>query len=250
MTKIKFLFLVLFLLSFKDSFAQETKYKAKPEVLYGFYMGNRPLPLTMTSPMGKVDIARLKRKDRKEFRDFGDWLLGLNCYLRHPNCPIGGFFTVGYQYRNFKMQYPGESEYKVHKMHIVTPAVGLFCRIGKKESIVKLHLEAAIAYNYNWKYKGSYENNLNVVNNGFSGVYGIGVAVTPSAKQTYTRGYTSRDADGAVGMLLVLGYRHDYFNCFNNNFTFDGVTPYKGFKNFFGYPTISLSVGIMSKRYR
>lgn len=247
MKNFNFLFLALFLLFFNNLTAQTTNYesapKAKTEVLFGVKAGwihnCWALPLTMESPMGKVDIER--RKLRK--KQFGDYLVGLKCYVRHPQHHFGGFFFLEYRNRGFNMKYPGEEEYKTHVTHIISPAAGVQCRIGKLKSRHRLLLETGIAYNINCKYKGSYENNLKVVKNGFSGIYGIGHEHFYSGNRN-EQGFHTQGTHNTWCILYVIEYRQDYFNFFNHKFTTDGIQPYKGFKNFFGY----LSFTVIARR--
>ncbi|MDR2564209.1 MAG: hypothetical protein LBC98_09775, partial [Prevotellaceae bacterium] len=193
MNKFKFLFLALFILAYWKLSAQSygEAPKSKTQFLWGVHFGWMPinhwaLPLKMNGPDGPVEIKRRKPKIFP-LSDFprSDFYISLKGIVRNPQSRIGGFFFLDYRNRGFEMKYPGEEEFKTHITQSISPAAGLRLSIGNMVKPFKLVLEAGAAYNYNFKYKGSYDNDLKAVNNGISGIYGVGFEFSSGRRNTY-----------------------------------------------------------------
>lgn len=259
MRKLMFLFLVPFILSSWNLSAQSFDYgeapKSKIQFILNPHLGWMPysywaLPLNMDGPDGKVEIRR--RKNSKKFfplKNFttSDFNLGVKGIIRHPQSRLGGFVFLDYRNRGFEMKYPGEEEFRTHIAQSVSPAAGLRLSIGRMTNKVKGVLEAGAAYNLNFKYKGSYDNDLKAVNNGFSGIYGIGIEFASGRfedKDITSSGNISRSVQSTKDFYwtMTLQYRQDYYNFFNNDFTHGGVKPYQGFKSNFGYLGFSVAI--------
>jgi hypothetical protein len=259
MKKTVFFFLVtLLFVSTNNSPAQSFYYEEAPksqtQVIWGLHVGWMPLnhwalPLSMESPDGKVDIHR--RKHHLSPFATSDFYLGVKGIVRNPQSRLGGFYFIDYRNRGFDMKYPGDNDYKTHIAQSVSPAAGLRLSIGNMMNPLNWVLEAGVAYNYNFKYSGSYNNDLKVVNNGFSGIYGFGFEYSSGRRNTVNNNelYRSLDAmpqrntyvSNPFYCTMTLQYRQDYYDFFNNNFSTGGIQPYKGFHSNFGYIAITLT---------
>ena len=259
MKKVKFLVLALFVLNSWNLLAQSNYYgeapKVKNQIIWGVSFDWMPmniwaLPLSMDSPMGKVDIKhRGKNLFSLNNSSTSDLDLGVWSVIRNPQSHVSGFFFLDYRNKGFDMKYPGEEAYKTHVTQAISPAIGMRLTLGNLLNKLKGVLEGGVAYNYNFKYTGSYNNDLKVVNNGFSGIYGLGFEFSSGRQNTIADddnlwnnllGGTHVQSSKDFYWLVTLQYRQDYYNFFNNHYTVGGVQPYQGFKNNFGYLSISL----------
>jgi hypothetical protein len=259
MKKVFFLVVALFLLSSWNLSAQLDNYgvapKSKIQVIWGPHVGWMPgnhwaLPLSMNSPMGKVDI---KHRENRIFPlnniATSDIYFGIKGIIRNPQSRLGGFFFLDYRNKGFDMKYPGEDEFKTHISQAISPAAGLRLSLGNLANKFKWVLEAGAAYNYNFKYKGSFDNDLKVINNGISGIYGFGFEFSSGRRNDITSNdvifgtSTHHKVESSKNFYwsMTLQYRQDYYDFFNNNFSSGGIQPYQGFKNNFGYIAITLT---------
>jgi hypothetical protein len=256
MTKKKLLVLFAFTLVFvsiNDLSAQERR-KSNSFIFYphinmsGVTMWN--LPLKMSGPDGDIEVSHRKLnlkfwKDNYKF-DYGDFYAGMTMIYVNPLSVIGGFAFLDYKNKGFDMKYPGEEDYRRHYAQAIAPALGLRVRTGR---LTGFHwvVEAGAAYNYNFKYNGSYDNKLDVINNGFTGIYGIGFEFISGRRndRRYSSSTTSYQyASKESYFSMTLQYQKDHYNFFNESFSPDGGTmkPYQGFRSNIGYLCLTIVV--------
>ncbi len=173
--------------------------------------------------------------------EFGDWYVGLKVLLIRPRSHFGGFFYLDYKNKQFKMKYPSE-EYKKHVAHAIAPALGLRINTGNFTQTFHWVLDIGCAYNFNFQYKGSYDNKLDIINNGFSGILGVGFEFMSGRRNENTNNKTEI-ATANQYFSMTLQYSKDLYNFFNSEFSPDGIIyPYKGFKNNFGYIGFTITI--------
>jgi hypothetical protein len=250
--------LIVFLSAGNYAFAQEKKKGSSFIFMPHFNMSGITmwnLPLKMSGPNGDIEIQRRKLnlkfwKDDYKF-DYGDFYAGMKVVYVNPTSVIGGFAFLDYKNKGFDMKYPDAEEYTRHYTQAIAPALGLRVRTGK---LTGFHwvFETGAAYNYNFKYNGSYNNSTAVVNNGITGIYGFGFEWITGRRNDYESGMSldgmswssSQYATKDSYLSLTLQYHKDHYNFFNENFSPDGgiTKPYQGFRSNIGYLCLTLTV--------
>ena len=181
--------------------------------------------VSMKTPDGKVKFDYGNVWEKYYLWGFRNYSAGFEVTWQKRRFPIGAFLYCDYKHYTMDMKFPNETEYTKHITHSIVPALGIRCNFGTFDKRVYPVVEAGIAYNYNFKFKGKYGNDLKAVNNGIVGIYGAGVEIP------YAR------------MVLTIRYQMNHYNYFNEDYTPDnGVTyPYKGVKSTIGDFSLSLS---------
>lgn len=198
------------------------------------------LPMEMSGPNGDIEIDK-RRSDKSlwtSFSKFGDFNAGLKIILIRPRSHVGGFMYLDYKNKGFEMKYPGETEFKTHAVETIAPALGLRFNTGDFTKSFAWLFEVGAAYNHNFKYSGSYNDDKKVVNNGITGIYGFGFEFRPGGRDNRSE-YTTKDSY----FSMTIQYHKDHYDFFNNNFSPNGIsTPYKGFTNNFGYVALNMII--------
>jgi hypothetical protein len=167
----------------------------------------------------KIELEKFKLKDyfSLKFSDlFNNTNTGFKLGWQNNMYPIGGYIKIAYRYKKFSLKFPDENNYTTNKIHSIVPSLGL--RItpilrGYDKTFYPI-LEVGVNYEYNFSYKGAYENNLNQINSGFTSSYSIGY------------GNTNYSKDGLYIREFVIGVDIPHYNTFNKNFTLDNGTTY------------------------
>lgn len=142
-------------------------------------------------------------------------------------CPIGLDVQVDYEKQNWRSKLPGQGDYMNYEKQMVVPTVLLKTRIGDfATNTFNIIVEAGAKYNYILSAKGDYDD-VKSLNNGFTGVFGIGVINSFSH------------------VTIQLRYEHDFFDYFNKDFSPNGTwKPYDGFSSKHGTLNLYGSFGI------
>lgn len=125
--------------------------------------------------------------------------------------PLGFDVQVDYEKQNWRSLFPGRDGYKNYEKQMIVPTILLKTRIGDyTRGTFNVILEAGAKYNCVLSAKGDYDQ-VKSLNNGFTGVFGIGVI------NSYSH------------FAIQLRYEHDFFDYFNSNFSPNGTSkPYDG----------------------
>ena len=204
----------------------------------------------------KLDVCRRYRikdviNDIKNDKGYcaGDFRAGLDITLLAPREHVGLRLGIDYVNSGFRMKYPGNDEFDRHDAKGISPE--LLFRITTGDFMKRTHfvVEMGGAYTYNFAYKGSFDNSKDIVGNGFSGIAGIGFD-TYGETTVYVNGKYNQNASDNMNkkvrmyFAMMLEYRYDFYNYFNESYTPDGVTyPYKGFKSKRGGLFFNFSIG-------
>lgn len=160
--------------------------------------------------------------------DFGlrNYTIGYHLGYLPSVTPIGFEVQVDYEKQNWRAKFPGQESYKNYVKRMIVPTVLLKGRFGDfTMSNYNIIVEAGAKYNHVLNAKGDYTD-VKSLNNGFTGVLGIGVLNT------------------GLHAAVQLRYEHDFFDYFNKNFSPDGITkPYDGVTSKHG--TLNLYVTII-----
>ena len=136
--------------------------------------------------------------------------------------PIGFDLQIDYEKQNWRMKSTVQDDYTSYDKQMIVPTLLLKTRIGdftnKKCNVI---VEAGAKYNYAFRARGEY-NDVESINNGFTGVIGLGLI------NSYSH------------FTMQLRYEHDFFDYFNQDFSpngiikpYDGVTTKHGTLNLF-----------------
>ena len=193
-----------------------------------FYTHNRwwiPQTLTKWDVLNSIDTPAGKASTK--FWDWGltNYSIGYQVGYMSRMFPLGFSAQVDYERRATKAKMPGMEHYTRYAKQMVVPTVLLSCRFGdyatRNYNIVA---EIGGSYDYTFKCKGDYTDTESV-NNGFTGIVGIGYVNTLSH------------------VSVSLRYEHDFYDYFNTDFTVDGMKPYEGIQTKHGQLAVYFSVG-------
>ncbi|MBQ6209442.1 MAG: hypothetical protein IJK42_06690 [Prevotella sp.] len=146
-------------------------------------------------------------------------------YLSYVS-PIGFDVQVDYEKQNWRSKFPGQEDYMNYEKQMVVPTVLLKTRIGDfVTNAINVIVEAGAKYNYVLSAKGDYDD-VESLNNGFTGVFGIGIINSFSH------------------FAIELRYEHDFFDYFNKDFSPKGTfKPYEGYSSKHGTLNLYTSFG-------
>lgn len=189
------------------------------------------IPYKLETPYGELKPKR--------FRWWGgNYSMGIKGGYMSYNIPLGFYVGVYYSHQRWEVEMPGTDYYTQFNKSMICPEAILRFRFGSYyDSKICPLLDIGGCYNYafksnnkSWQVPSSGisvapSKDLDVVNNGYTGILGIGV-LFPSSH-----------------INLMLMYRHDYYNYFNNNYTINGVKPYDGWKTQRGALSLAVEYG-------
>lgn len=134
-------------------------------------------------------------------------------YLSYVS-PIGFDVQVDYEKQNWSSKFLGQEDYMNYEKQMVVPTVLLKTRIGDfATNAINVIVEAGAKYNYVLSAKGDYDE-VKSLNNGFTGVFGIGIINSFSH------------------LTVQLRYEYDFFDYFNKDFSPNGtLKPYEGYSS-------------------
>lgn len=145
--------------------------------------------------------------------DFGlrNYTIGYHLGYLPSVSSVGFEIQVDYEKQNWRVKFPDQESFKNYEKRMVVPTVLLKGRFGDfTMNDFNIIVEAGAKYNHVLKAKGDYTD-VKSLNNGFTGVLGIGLLNT-----------------GLHG-AIQLRYEHDFYDYFNKDFSPDGFTkPYEG----------------------
>lgn len=143
---------------------------------------------------------------------------GLEIMYQKRTFPIAIYVNCDYMYDKYIMREIYETEFSKYIRQGISGTFGNRVFIGSIYRIIRPIIDAGVTYNYYFDYKGSYENSLDVINNGFSFIVGTGVELQEAR------------------MCIILKYERQCYDFFNNEFTPDGglTFPYKDYTSRFG----------------
>lgn len=128
---------------------------------------------------------------------------------------IGFDIQVDYEKQTWRAKFPEMAAYRNFSKQMVVPTFLLKSRLGDfvKDRFNAI-IEVGAKYNYAFKAKGDY-NSTKSVNNGVTGVVGVGII------NTHTH------------FTIQLRYEHDFFDYFNKDYSPTGTTlkPYEGYSS-------------------
>ena len=170
-----------------------------------------------------IDFITLKNNGKKIAIDDGNFFhfkavdmfdninAGLRFGWQNINSPIGVFVEGIYRYNQFRAKFPDENSYVYNRIQTIIPGVLIQIqpRLISYTHVLYPIIRGGVKYEYNFAYKGNFNNNLDQLNNGFVSTYAIGFGA------------------GKYQWLLSCDVQH--YNMFNQSFTPDkGITyPYK-----------------------
>lgn len=130
-----------------------------------------------------------------------------------PMTSVMGFeVALKYERQNWRLKMPGAEDYVNYSKQMLTPEASLNFSIGSMTSSFRLCLEPGVRYNLALSAKGDY-NDKDYVNNGMTGLFGIGCNFLNTFK-------------------ILIRYERDFFDFFNEDFVApDGSKPYTGFSS-------------------
>ena len=235
MKKVIFCFFVIIITTISSNMYAQNKIEIRDNQLaIGLNLGG-PLvhvPFKMETTTGEsVDINKRSFPIWNKNREKSDWYsnfdVGIEVVLIRPRSHIGAFLDLNYRNWGFRMKYPDEEEnYTKHIAQYIAPALGLRVLTGSYKNYVRGYIEGGAAYNFKIHYKGSYNGNLNAINNGCTLLAGLGCDLMPGSPNPVSAG---------------IKYSYDLYDFFNNKFSPDEINkPYSGFKSKMGY--ISLKI--------
>lgn len=146
-------------------------------------------------------------------------------YLSYVS-PIGFDVQVDYEKQNWRSKFPGQDDYTNYEKQMIVPTILLKTRLGDfTRNTFNVIVEAGAKYNYVLSAKGDY-NDVKSLNNGVTGVFGIGVI------NSYSH------------FAIQLRYEHDFFDYFNKDFSpNETLKPYDGFSSKHGTLNLYTSFG-------
>lgn len=140
--------------------------------------------------------------------------------------PFGFSFSVGYEKRGLQTTLPHDEKCYFNRQ-MVNPTLLLNLRLGNYiENSINPVVELGGSYDYVFACKGL-SKNIDSVNSGFHGIFGVGIGNTMNHIQA------------------TLRYEQDFYNWFNESYSPDGgaTHPYKGWKSKMGYLSVNLRCG-------
>lgn len=171
------------------------------------------------TPMGKMSAK------------WWDWKLknysvGYHIGYMPKSFPVGFDFQVDYERKGMELKLSGANNYTSYSKQMVTPTMLLKIRLGDYASNrLNPIVEMGGSYDYAFSCKGDFTD-INSINNGFSGIIGIGFVNT----ETH--------------LSVILRYEHDFYDYFNQKFTPDGtLCPYKDCKTAFSCLSVAFIIG-------
>lgn len=159
--------------------------------------------------------------------DFGlrNYALGYHVAYMPSVSPIGFDFQLDYEKQNWRAKFPGRDSYENYEKRMIVPTLLLKGRFGDYVSNnYNIIVEAGAKYNHVLKAKGEF-NDKKSLNNGFTGIIGLGVMMT------------------TFNSSIQIRYEHDFFNYFNKDYTIDrNIKPYEKVTSKHGSLNIYISV--------
>ncbi len=154
---------------------------------------------------------------------FWDWKMrnfSAGFIFYYTTAPFTVAFALNYEKQGWYALLPRNSSYINFKRHSFSPEVCMSFYFGRSLPLV---LEIGARRNFTFAGNGEYRDRK-CYNNGFTGIYGIGVSA-------------GRYID------FTIRYEHDYFNYFNQDFTApNGTKPYQGFTTKHGILTFNYAI--------
>ena len=193
-------------------------YKYLPEITAMF-----PVGVSINTPTGKMVFDEASFWKRFLLGGFTktpkiNYRAGLEVMYQKRTFPIAVYVNCDYMYDKYIMRETFETDFTKYIRQGVSGTFGNRVFIGSIFNRLRPVIDAGVTYNYYFKYKGSYDGDLNAINNGLSFIVGIGIENQQSRR------------------CVMLRYERQCYDYFNNDFTPDGgVTfPYKDHSSRFG----------------
>lgn len=157
---------------------------------------------------------------------FRNYSIGYNVGYLSRVSPIGFEFQADYAQDGYKIQLPESDDKKEIIKRMISTTALLKVRFMKYDRTrINPVLEIGGSYDYAFHYHDDVINDKDAVNNGFTGIIGLGF--------TNTETHVS----------WSLRYEHSFYNYYNKDFIYNGDAIFAGSKSTFGKLGVAVSYG-------